>query len=169
MSGLNGMCFLATGDVEASDVDLDAWFADRDVQAYVERLDRQEARRSDPAPVSTDDDWPSLFGADPAPASEESAASAQDDSDGLAEDGEGFHIAVPRSVLIAIGSGLAVLAVLAAVISSSRARSTHSLSQPPRLIRMAKALLIGLLVLLIRLIQPLKRMSRTPLPSLMQP
>ena len=104
-------------DVEASDVDLDAWFADRDVQAYVERLDRQEARRSDPAPVSTDD-WPSLFGADPAPASEESAASAQDDSDGLAEDSEGFHIAVPRSVLIAIGSGLAVLAVLAAVISS---------------------------------------------------
>ena len=31
-------------DVDATGVDLDAWFADRDVQAYVERLDRQSAR-----------------------------------------------------------------------------------------------------------------------------
>ena len=115
-------------DVEASDVDLDAWFADRDVQAYVERLDRQEARRSDPAPVSTGD-WPGLFGADPAPASEESAASVQDDPDGLAEDSEGFHLAIPRSVLIAIGSGLAVLGVLAAVISS-RQNTLDPLPEP---------------------------------------
>lgn len=33
-------------DVEAIGIDLDAWFADRDVQAYVDRLDRQAARRS---------------------------------------------------------------------------------------------------------------------------
>lgn len=33
-------------DVDATGVDLDAWFADRDVQAYVERLDRQSARTS---------------------------------------------------------------------------------------------------------------------------
>ena len=115
-------------DVEASDVDLDAWFADRDVQAYVERLDRQEARRSDPAPVSSGD-WPSLFAEDSAPASEETAASALAESDGLSEDSEGFHIAVPRSVLIAIGSGLAVLGVLAAVISS-RQNSLDPLPEP---------------------------------------
>ena len=33
-------------DVEAAGVDLDSWFADRDVQAYVDRLDRQRARAS---------------------------------------------------------------------------------------------------------------------------
>ena len=33
-------------DVEATGIDLDAWFADRDVQAYVDRLDRQASRRS---------------------------------------------------------------------------------------------------------------------------
>ena len=33
-------------DVEDIGIDLDAWFADRDVQAYVDRLDRQAARRS---------------------------------------------------------------------------------------------------------------------------
>ncbi|AII44014.1 hypothetical protein KR100_11680 [Synechococcus sp. KORDI-100] len=115
-------------DVEASDVDLDAWFADRDVQAYVERLDRQEARRSDPAPVSSGD-WPNLFAEDSASASEESAASALGEPDGLSEDSEGFHIAVPRSVLIAIGSGLAVLGVLAAVISS-RQNTLDPLPEP---------------------------------------
>ena len=36
-------------DVEATGIDLDAWFADRDVQAYVDRLDRQAARRAGPA------------------------------------------------------------------------------------------------------------------------
>ena len=115
-------------DVESSDVDLDAWFADRDVQAYVERLDRQEARRSDPLPVSSGE-WPSLFDADPAPAPDGAAASSNDGLEGLAEDDEGFHIAVPRSVLIAIGSGLAVLGVLAAVISS-RQNALEPLPEP---------------------------------------
>ena len=31
-------------DVDAAGVDLDAWFADRDVQSYVDRIDRQSAR-----------------------------------------------------------------------------------------------------------------------------
>jgi hypothetical protein len=48
-------------DVDAQIVDLEAWFADRDVQAYVERLERQEGRSvvsTDPSatPVS-DMDW----------------------------------------------------------------------------------------------------------------
>ena len=33
-------------DVDATGVDLDAWFADRDVQAYVDRIDRQSARQT---------------------------------------------------------------------------------------------------------------------------
>ena len=48
-------------DVDAQVVDLEAWFADRDVQAYVERLERQEGRSvvsPDPSatPVS-ESDW----------------------------------------------------------------------------------------------------------------
>ena len=48
-------------DVDAQVVDLEAWFADRDVQAYVERLERKEGRSvvsADPSatPVS-ESDW----------------------------------------------------------------------------------------------------------------
>jgi hypothetical protein len=48
-------------DVDAQVVDLEAWFADRDVQAYVERLERKEGRSvasTDPSatPVS-ESDW----------------------------------------------------------------------------------------------------------------
>ncbi len=39
-------------DVDATGVDLDAWFADRDVQAYVDRIDRQTARQ-DVAAIET--------------------------------------------------------------------------------------------------------------------
>ena len=48
-------------DVDAHVVDLEAWFADRDVQAYVERLERQEGRSVvTPDPSATpvpDTDW----------------------------------------------------------------------------------------------------------------
>ena len=48
-------------DVDAQVVDLEAWFADRDVQAYVERLERQEGRSlviPDPSATSVPDtDW----------------------------------------------------------------------------------------------------------------
>ena len=60
-------------DVEAAGVDLDAWFADRDVQAYVDRLDRQAARlrvgpTADLAPqtgVSSLPEWPAFDGGTP--------------------------------------------------------------------------------------------------------
>ena len=39
-------------DVDAAGVDLDAWFADRDVQAYVDRIDRQTARLGSAATVT---------------------------------------------------------------------------------------------------------------------
>ena len=48
-------------DVDAQVVDLEAWFADRDVQAYVERLERKEGRSPltpDPsAATDADTDW----------------------------------------------------------------------------------------------------------------
>ncbi|WP_237699271.1 ARC6/PARC6 family protein [Synechococcus sp. CC9311] len=48
-------------DVDAQVVDLEAWFADRDVQAYVERLERKEGRSlvsPDPSETSVPDtDW----------------------------------------------------------------------------------------------------------------
>ena len=46
-------------DVDATGVDLDAWFADRDVQAYVERLDRQSARTTagTATPAAVPLDW----------------------------------------------------------------------------------------------------------------
>ena len=115
-------------DVEASDVDLDAWFADRDVQAYVERLDRQDARRSEPAATPTSD-WSSLFGGDVPLASAEPTLSSDDDLAEPDEDSDRPHIAIPRSVLIAIASGLAVLGVLAAVITS-RQRALDPLPDP---------------------------------------
>ncbi|CAK6693743.1 IMS domain-containing protein [Synechococcus sp. CBW1107] len=39
-------------DIEA-DVDLEAWFADRDVQAYVEQQDRIRARQTSPSPLAS--------------------------------------------------------------------------------------------------------------------
>ncbi len=48
-------------DVDAQVVDLEAWFADRDVQAYVERLERKEGRSpltpDPPAATDADTDW----------------------------------------------------------------------------------------------------------------
>ena len=48
-------------DVDAQVVDLEAWFADRDVQAYVERLERKEGRSlltpDPPAKTVPDMDW----------------------------------------------------------------------------------------------------------------
>ena len=47
-------------DVDAEAIDLEAWFADRDVQAYVERLERQAAPRNwsldDLSPLTVDPD-----------------------------------------------------------------------------------------------------------------
>ena len=45
-------------DVDATGVDLDAWFADRDVQHYVDRLDRQASRQ--PAPDVANGPWDAL-------------------------------------------------------------------------------------------------------------
>ena len=50
-------------DVDAEAVDLEAWFADRDVQAFVERLERLEGRQLNSSPLEDDLPEPS----DPSP------------------------------------------------------------------------------------------------------
>jgi hypothetical protein len=74
-------------DIEA-DVDLEAWFADRDVQAYVEQQDRIRGRQSsprapEPAPLAPDPalSWPE-FSLD-APAEAPEAADEQPEDDDL--------------------------------------------------------------------------------------
>jgi len=74
-------------DIEA-DVDLEAWFADRDVQAYVEQQDRIRGRQSsprapEPAPLAPDPalSWPE-FSLD-APAEAPEAAHEQPEDDDL--------------------------------------------------------------------------------------
>lgn len=53
-------------DVDADAVDLEAWFADRDVQAYVERLERVQGRRlSEPAETWSPTDPYPTFPLDP--------------------------------------------------------------------------------------------------------
>ena len=51
-------------DVDAAGVDLDAWFADRDVQAYVDRIDRQTARLGGSAATATETELSSVLSAD---------------------------------------------------------------------------------------------------------
>ena len=51
-------------DVDAAGVDLDAWFADRDVQAYVDRIDRQTARLGGSASSMTGAGLTSVLSAD---------------------------------------------------------------------------------------------------------
>ena len=77
-------------DIDA-DADLEAWFADRDVQTYIEQQDRIRGRRTPAAPALTppsESDWPSLGSTEP-PVSEAAAPSAHEDraeSVGLDED-----------------------------------------------------------------------------------
>lgn len=86
-------------DVDAQVVDLDAWFADRDVQAFVERLERKEGRSllnlDGPVTTASGSDW--TFGnlpplgldpegtlplslGDPHPLKEKSSDSEQDEA-----------------------------------------------------------------------------------------
>ena len=105
--------------MEASDVDLDAWFADRDVQAYVDRLDRQSARRSlvsEPSPGEWSDSW-SL---DPVELSSPGAEKAQKQEISDSDEEERPHIDVPRNVVVGAAAGVVVLGALAFALSNWR-------------------------------------------------
>ncbi|MEB3247619.1 MAG: IMS domain-containing protein [Synechococcus sp.] len=105
-------------DVEAAGVDLDAWFADRDVQAYVDRLDRQAARlrvglTADQGQRTEDSllpEWPAFDGGTPMPF---------DQGEGDAEDAALVpHAPSPFSRLKAIRPLPAAVAVLVLVAAA---------------------------------------------------
>ena len=122
-------------DVEATDVDLDAWFADRDVQAYVDRLDRQQARQQAVPPAAIDA-WDEAWSSDSA-TGVINQASLDDGSAEIPEDedpDQGPHLAIPKSFLIAAASALAVLAVLAGVVNLlQRFREPATVSSSPEI------------------------------------
>mgnify|MGYP006278982853 CR=1 FL=1 len=78
-------------DIDA-EADLEAWFADRDVQTYIEQQDRIRGRRlSTPPPLTTPPDsaWPDLGSQPPfATVPATVPAAAPGDEDGLQDDGE---------------------------------------------------------------------------------
>ncbi|WP_413442646.1 IMS domain-containing protein [Synechococcus sp. MIT S1220] len=109
-------------DVEASDVDLDAWFADRDVQAYVDRLDRQSGRRSlvsEPSPG----EWSESWSLDPVELSSSGAEKAQELEISDSDEEERPHIDVPRNVVVGAAAGVVVLGALAFALMNWRSRA----------------------------------------------
>ena len=72
-------------DVNATAIDLDAWFADRDVQNYVERLDRQASRQplNDVLPLP----WETPVALDPGLQSIDPLSGSEEFADGLEERG----------------------------------------------------------------------------------
>ena len=124
-------------DVDATGVDLDAWFADRDVQAYVDRIDRQSARQN-LSSTGTEPGLSSLLTADVSasqPDDSDNGASIagsmtdQLDSPDPASTGSTNRL---RLVVASVLVGL-VAAVAAAVML--RPRATAPLALPPELER----------------------------------
>ena len=108
-------------DVEAAGVDLDSWFADRDVQAYVDRLDRQRARASAASLVES---LASTAATDLSPSTDEPDLDVEDN--GAPEDGPDSMDApvMPQqrrwAVLASGGLGVVMLSVLVFSLQRNR-------------------------------------------------
>jgi hypothetical protein len=112
-------------DVDATAIDLDAWFADRDVQNYVERLDRQASRQpiNDVRPLP----WETPVASDPGLQSIDSISGSEESADGLEERGLRLpSISLPqlprlpqppRSLVVKIAVMVAVLAAFGGGLS----------------------------------------------------
>ena len=112
-------------DVDATAIDLDAWFADRDVQNYVERLDRQASRQplNDALPLP----WETTVDSGLGLASVDSMSSSEESAEGLGERGmrlPSFSLPqlpqlpqLPRPLVVKIAVLVAVLAAFGGGLS----------------------------------------------------
>ena len=124
-------------DVDATGVDLDAWFADRDVQAYVDRIDRQSARQT-LSSTGTEPGLSSVLTAD-------LSAMGPDDSDNAAvtdaPSAEVLDSPDPAStgstnrLRLVVASVLVGLVAAVAAAVMLRPRATAPLALPPELER----------------------------------
>ena len=112
-------------DVDAKGVDLDAWFADRDVQQYVDRLDRQTQRQ--PMPSEPSAPWESLQSID-LPLGEDADHSELADPE--TENPEPSSPAGRRRVIL-LAAGLAAVVLIAAAVLLSRRQASQSPDQSP--------------------------------------
>lgn len=112
-------------DVDPKGVDLDAWFADRDVQNYVDRLDRQTQRQ--PVPSDQSAPWEALQGTN------HPLTDAQDHFESAGPEAEN-PVPLSRSgrrPVILLAAGLVVVALIAAAVFLSRRQGSRSPDQPP--------------------------------------
>ena len=112
-------------DVDATAIDLDAWFADRDVQNYVDRLDRQASRQPLNETLPLPWEAPAALGLGLRPV--EPSSGAEEPSEGLDEHGirlPAFSLPqlpqlphLPRPLLIKMAALVAILAALGGGLS----------------------------------------------------
>ena len=117
-------------DVDATGVDLDAWFADRDVQAYVDRIDRQTARQ-DVAAIETNAGLETWALADASPLQ----AAELDNVPSMAEEVQSPDAAStgsPRRLRLLVASAVVGLVAALAAAVMLRPRATAPVAQQPQ-------------------------------------
>ena len=117
-------------DVDATGVDLDAWFADRDVQAYVDRIDRQTARQ-DVAASETNAGLETWALADSSPLQ----AAELDNVPSMAEEVQSADAAStgsPRRLRLLVASAVVGLVAALAAAVMLRPRATAPVARQPQ-------------------------------------
>ena len=117
-------------DVDATGVDLDAWFADRDVQAYVDRIDRQTARQ-DVAAIETNaglETW-ALADASPLQASELNNVSSMAEA---VQSPDAASAGSPRRLRLLVASAVVGLVAALAAAVMLRPRATAPVARQPQ-------------------------------------
>ena len=117
-------------DVDATGVDLDAWFADRDVQAYVDRIDRQTARQ-DVAAIETNAGLETWALADASPLQ----AAELDNVPSMAEEVQSTDAAStgsPRRLRLLVASAVVGLVAALAAAVMLRPRATAPVARQPQ-------------------------------------
>jgi len=117
-------------DVDATGVDLDAWFADRDVQAYVDRIDRQTARQ-DVAATETNAGLETWALADASPLQ----ASELDNVPSMGEEVQSPDAAStgsPRRLRLLVASAVVGLVAALAAAVMLRPRATAPVARQPQ-------------------------------------